>query len=158
MDRTRGRPALIALALTLAACGSDDATGPLFEPANITGGWSYVANDLIGTFLASPVECDYTLDMFLPGTSATFLGTYENAQLLCDLNGQTQLVDFGQGTVVGGTLSGNRISFNLDAETVRNTGTVDGNWMGGQVDVDLVIQMDARIDTILVTGGWSATR
>ena len=85
--------------------------------------------------------------------------SYSNAVLSCALTSETpQVVDFGGGDVVSGALARDSVRFDFDSETVRNSGTIDGDRMSGRVEVQLVVQVSSDIDTVLVVGDWTATR
>jgi len=133
-------------------------TGPPEPPASVAGSWAYEALGLTGSFFGTPIMCDYDLDMFIPGSGASFVGTYSDSRLFCNLTGEPQLIDFGEGDIVGGSLLGDQVQFDVDTETIRNTGTLRGDEMSGQVEIQLVVQVSSQIDTVLVVGGWTATR
>ena len=133
-------------------------TAPLGPPNNVMGIWTYQAVGLAGNVFGDPITCDYDLEMFIPGVETSFVGTYRQAALVCTLTGTPQLIDFGQGNIVSGSLNGNQVQFDVDSETIHNSGTLVGDDMNGQVEVQLVIQVDSQIDTIFVVGPWSATR
>lgn len=157
MKRELPRAALLALAFGIMACGTEDLAGPVSAPS-VTGRWTYTANGLTAVFAGNPITCDYELVMDIPETGPTFEGFYSNARLMCTLTGSPQLVEFGGGDIVGGTLVGASVSFSFDSEAAHNTGTIMGDSMGGQVDIELIVQLDALIDTVHVKGAWTATR
>ena len=149
--------ALVGSVLLVTGCA--DALAPEAAPPTVAGEWSYAAPALSGSFEGSPVACEYGLRMTLGGVAGpTFTGSYREALLVCDLFGAPQLVDVGEGLVVAGSLEGRAVQFDFDSETIRNTGTISGDDMSGQVSIQLVVQHDRDIDTILVTGAWSASR
>lgn len=157
--RTTGSRYGVALgALTIVAAGCRELTAPPPAPLTVAGNWSYIASNLTGSFFGDPIGCEYELRMSIDGTGPTFAGTYRGARLVCDLFGTPQLVDAGEGDIVGGTLSGSAVQFDFDTETIRNTGTLSGEGMTGDVAIQLVVHYDLTIDTVLVTGPWSATR
>lgn len=141
----------------LLACG-DGMTAPMAPPNTVMGSWAYQAFGLTGQFFGEQVTCDYDLQMFLPGSGASFVGIYENARLFCNLTGEPQLVDLGGGDIVGGSLVGDEVRFDMDSETIHNVGTLNGDVMSGQVEIELVVQVNSQIDTVAVVGGWTATR
>lgn len=146
-----------ACALLFASCGGDPA-GPVLPPT-VSGTWAYAAPELTGEFFGDPVTCQYELEMTIESSGSAFTGLYRSALMLCDLfGGEPQLVEAGGGRVVAGSLRGNQVEFDFDSRTIHNRGTWSGDRMSGQVDVQLVIQHNAQIDTILVTGPWGATR
>jgi hypothetical protein len=145
------------LLLFLAGCGSEP-LGP--EPPlmlSVAGTWAYSAPSLTGTVFEDRIACEYELEMELAGVSA-FSGTYRDSHLVCVLFGEAQLVGLGDGRIVAGALEGSDVRFDMDAESIHNTGRLTGDRMEGQVELTLVVQHDSRIDTTLVTGRWSAVR
>ena len=152
------RSTLSCLALgLLTGCGSEGPTAPP-APPTVGGIWSYVAPSLLGDFLGSPLDCAYELEMDLVQSAMSFSGTYRNALLVCDLNGRTQPVDGGSGVVVNGTIEGNSVRFDIDAEDIQNTGTIDGDSMEGDVSIVLIVIVSPDTDTVVVRGRWSAVR
>lgn len=131
--------------------------GPAPVAHNVAGQWAYSAQALSGMVFGSPITCDYDLIMQIPTTGPSFDGQYSQARLVCALNGPPMLVDFGGGDIVAGALDGDSVEFAFE-ESVLNTGTIDGDRMSGQVSVELVIQVDAQIDTVQVSGVWAAQR
>jgi len=117
-----------------------------------------VAQDLSGVAFGGPLTCDYLLEMDLLATGQMFEGPYRQSSLVCHFSGQAHLVSLGQGQIVDGSMSGDQVRFDIDAESAHNRGTIEGDQMGGQVEVELVIQQDLQIDTVQVVGDWSATR
>jgi hypothetical protein len=149
--------ALTAIALSAAACSSD-VVGPADPGFALGGEWSYVANELSAQFFDETVTCEYRFDMRLTITGETFGGTYRRALMTCFLFGETQPVEAGSGEIVGGMLSGDAVQFDVDTDGIRNIGTLTAEGMSGNVSIKLVVQHDADIDTIFVTGPWTASR
>lgn len=149
--------ALLMCTPALMACG-DGIVAPQQPPNSVAGMWVYQALGLSGSFFGTPITCDYDLEMFIPGSGPSFVGTYNDARLICSLTGAPQLIDFGGGDIVSGSLDGNKVTFDVDSETIHNSGTLVGDSMSGQVEVELVVQVNSQIDTVLVVGGWSAIR
>ncbi len=137
----------------MVACGADDTMGPAVPP-DLTGTWSYVALGITG----DPLTCDYDLSMQIPQSGPMFTGLYSDAQLVCTLAGMTQLVDFGGGDVVGGALVADSVWFDFDSDRTHNAGTIAGDRMSGRLDIQLIVQVDAQLDTVQVVGDWTATR
>ncbi len=149
--------ALLVGTSAFVACG-DAMMAPATPAPTVTGNWTYEALGLSGTVFGGPLTCDYGLEMFIPGSGATFVGIYSQARLFCSLTGTPELIDFGQGNIVSGSLIGNQVMFDIDSETIHNTGTLVGDGMSGQVEIQLVVQVDSSIDTVVVAGAWTATR
>ena len=147
----------MALAFWMVACGTESVVGPVAAPS-VTGSWIYTAHGLTAVFMGDPMTCDYDLIMDIPQTGPTFAGSYRNAQLVCTLSGKSQLVDFGGGDIVGGSLVADSVRFDFDSERAHNAGTVVADRMSGQIDIELIVQVDQQIDTVHVMGAWTATR
>ena len=156
LRRTLTSAAVGGLCLLPAGCGSDT-LGP--EPAapSIVGSWAYVATGLQGTIFDQPITCDYELQMQLSGAS-TFSGIYRDSRLVCVVFGQTELVGLGDGRIVAGAFDGSNVAFDMDAESIHNSGRLSGDRMEGDVEIVLVVQHESDIDTTLVTGRWYADR
>jgi len=149
---------MFAVAVLVAGCSSD-ATGPQAAAAPLVAGtWTYQAPVLTGSVLGESITCRYNLDMELQESGTSFSGIYSRARLFCVLFGVDQIVDAGEGDIVDGVLTGNDVVFNVDSDGIRNTGTVSGDTMSGQVEVRLVVQQNQAIDTVHVMGAWSASR
>lgn len=157
-------PRTVALATVLfsvLACSSDSA-GPAGPPPpeslTLDGDWSYFTVGLAGEFFGEPVSCTYEFDMTLETTGTTFTGSYDGALMLCFLFGADRPVDSGDGNILSGSWVGSAVQFDVDSDKVRNTGTLSASGMSGVVSVELIVQHNADIDTILVTGDWHANR
>jgi len=152
------RALIPAIFVTTAACGSD-AFGPAqAEPLTVGGDWRYVANELKASVFGEDVDCVYRFEMKLTVAGGTFDGTYRDALMTCTLFGESQIVDAGEGDIVGGSLLGNDVQFDVDTEGVRNIGTLAVTGMSGEVSIELIVQRHALIDTIMVRGPWTASR
>lgn len=149
--------AAAALFVLSTACSSD-LMGP--SPADLTldGTWQYVASDLSGSVFGEDVDCVYGFQMTLEVTGVSFDGEYRNALMTCMLFGESQVVDGGGGDIVSGSRSGTAVQFDVDTERIRNTGVLSAGLMSGDVTIELIVQRDALIDTIIVSGPWSASR
>lgn len=145
-----------ALSLLLVGCGSET-LGPEPAASSVVGSWAYSAEGLEGTIFGGPIICDYELQMQLAGAAA-FSGTYRDSRLVCVVFGQSELVGLGDGRIVAGAFDGSNVSFDMDAESIHNTGRLSGDRMEGDVEIVLIVQHESEIDTTLVTGRWSAAR
>lgn len=158
--RVRRLPGALAVAVAVAtgACSSDPLGPALVEAPSVAGDWSYQATAVTGTVLGESVTCEYNFEMRLEESGMSFSGQYSNALLVCILFGQTQIVDGGEGDIVQGSLTGGNVTFDVDTENIRNTGRLEGDSMSGQVRIELTVQHDTNIGTLVVTGPWSAVR
>jgi len=126
-------------------------------PPSVAGDWTYAAAGLVGAIFDEEITCSYDLEMQLTG-DVTFSGTYRDSRLVCTLFGTPQTVALGSGTIVDGAIEGSSVRFDMDAESIHNTGVLSGDAMSGDVEITLVVQHYADIDTTLVTGRWTASR
>jgi len=157
MKFVRATAAAVMLVSTL-GCSSDVTGVAVPEPLALDGDWSYVANDLSGRFFDEEVTCEYGFDMNLTLSGSTFSGIYDHALLTCFLFGEDQAVDGGRGDIVGGILTGSAVQFDVDTDNIRNTGTLFAEGMSGDVSIRLIVQRFSAIDTVDITGTWSASR
>jgi hypothetical protein len=156
MAARRKNSAGAVLAFALAGCGGD-ALAPPPPPPSVSGDWTYAASGLVGTIFDEEITCTYDLAMQLTG-DAMFSGTYRDSRLVCTLFGTPQIVALGGGTIVDGAIEGSSVRFDMDAASIHNTGVLSGDAMSGDVEITLVVQHYADIDTTLVTGRWAASR
>ena len=152
------RVLLVALLLSPTACGSDLMAPAAPAPLTLGGEWRYRAPDLAGSVFGEPVACQYGFDMTLTVTGDAFGGTYESALLTCTLFGSSQLVDAGGGDIVAGSRSGASVQFDVDTDGIHNVGLLGPAGMSGSVTIELIVQRDAAIDTMTVSGAWNAHR
>jgi len=156
--RVRTLAVALVVGLTVglnSGCGGDSGAGPM-APAGpstpqIGGVWTYSASNVAG----GGASCTVTnLRLTLVPTGTTFTGTYSGGSMVCSGNGQTVTLGPFQGTVANGTLNGTGVSFDLDTQDWRSTGSVNGSSMSGQVTV----RVDLGQGAITLKGNWSAAR
>ncbi|HET7251688.1 MAG TPA: hypothetical protein VFI79_17725 [Gemmatimonadales bacterium] len=128
--------------LGILACGSDKAAGPA---ADLTGSWSGTE-----TLSGSGLSCAISLTMQLTQTGATFNGTYSNGSVTCNGQSQTGIT----GTIINGTVSGSKVTFDVDDPGAHQTGTVAGNTMNGNAHWTI----STSSGSVSLAGTWSATR
>lgn len=156
-------PAFATVLLSTLACTSDMMAPSAAEPIALGGRWFYRAPSLAGTFMGEEdttedITCVYNFQMRLTQSGEAFGGTYTNALLTCMLFGDNLAVDGGGGSIVAGSRAGASLQFDVDTENIRNTGTISPTGMRGEVKMVLVVQRFSVIDTVLITGPWTATR
>ncbi len=157
MRFARATVAAVVLVSTI-GCSSDAMGVAAPEALALGGNWFYLATDLTGQFLDEEVTCAYGFEMSLTVTGSAFNGIYDDALMTCFLFGENQIVDGGGGDIVGGSLAGNSVQFDVDTDNIRNTGTLFAESMSGNVSIHLIIQRFSAIDTVEITGTWSASR
>lgn len=143
--------AVAALALAMAACSGDSggSMGPVIP--QVAGTWTYSATNIAG----SGASCSVTgLTLTVNQTAETFTGSYSGGSMTCSGNGESATLGPFQGTIVSGSISGNSVSFDLDTQDWRNTGTINGSSMSGTVTV----RFDLGSGPITLSGNWSAAR
>ncbi len=133
-----------------AACGGDDSTGP--SQANVAGSWTLSASNVSG----QGVSCNLSpTAMIINQSGTTFSGSYGPGTVTCLAGGESASASV-QGTVVNGTVNGNSVTFDLDTQDTRFTGTMSGNSMSGAVR--WVIDLGGDIGVVLLNGNWAAAK
>ncbi len=94
------------------------------------------------------------LGLNITQAGTTFTGTYSGGSMICTALGQSVTLGPFQGTVVNGAINGTSVSFDLDTQDWRNTGTISGSSMSGQVTV----RLDFGAGPVTLSGNWSAAR
>ncbi len=140
--------ALVAVAVTVAACSGSDTTGP--TTTGVSGSWKF--QELLGN-AGLALTCADSATMVLAQSGQTLTGTYTQTGV-CSQNGQTGANDVN-GSISNGRVSGDSIVFNED--TCLYTGTTTGSpvtRMGGTVDCP-----DTSTGQLIdITGTWLMTR
>ena len=148
-------PFAVAYFLTLGsllACSGDSTMGPDGpSTAQVGGVWTYAASNVAG----GGASCTVTnLRLTFVQSGTTFSGSYSGGTMTCAAEGESATIGPFQGTVVNGTIDGNRVSFDLDTQDWHNSGTLSGSSMSGQVTV----RIDLGDGPITLSGSWSAAR
>lgn len=148
------RYATLATALVVTACGDDDPTDPGNQ--DIVGEWSYAFTDVVGggfTCSVTGITVKFTRSGESVEGTIVAVGT---DNLTCVGSGGTQSSDFtGEGDLENVTFNGSNVAFTIPTGhgDWDNTGTVNGDAMGGNA----VIPLDFG-STIVLNGTWEATR
>lgn len=136
---------LVCLMLIATGCGSDS-TGP--EAARLTGSWSYNATGITGGGLS----CSMTgLTLLLTHSGSSLSGTTAGGRMDCQAGTIVESFIVGAGTITNGSINGNVVTFSMGTTgAFRNTGTLSGNAITGQ----LVITLDQTV----LAGNFTAIR
>jgi hypothetical protein len=139
----------LALVSALVAC-SDDSTGP--KTPSVAGAWRYTMTNLTG----SGLSCGSSGTMLTITQRGTALsGSYAGGAITCFDGRDTYAGDFGSGTVVTGSVSGQSVAYDFDNSAWHNAGTVDGASMTGAVTMRI---LDPSGRTVVLRGTWAAAQ
>jgi hypothetical protein len=94
-----------------------------------------------------------TLTITQSGT--TFSGSYAGGAITCFDGSQTYIGDFGEGTLVTGSLSGQSIAYDFDTSAWHNSGAIEGTSMSGAVTMRII---DPSGRTVVLRGTWAAVK
>ena len=121
---------------------------------DVAGSWGYSATNLSG----SGVSCSVTgTSMVITQSESTFTGTYTGGTFSCSGPGGTLSSTIGSGTVVNGSVTDEGVvSFDLDTQDWRNTGSLSGNSISGTVTVRF--DLGTPIGVVTLSGNFSAAR
>jgi len=139
------------------ACGGGGESGGLGPPpSTLDGVWNFTVTNLHATVQGSLFTCSVagaTINLTQSGTD--FSGTYSGGNLNCTWKGQSQIIPVA-GEVIGGSLIGNAVSFDLDTPDFHFTGSVTRNSMSGTCVMTVVFP--SPIGVAVFNGSWRATR
>lgn len=146
------RSTILVSFLLLSACGGDDGPTAVAD-GELTGRWSYSANDLTG----SGLSCDMSgVTATLNQTGATFTGTAQGGTVTCRMGSQSQQQALGTSNILNGQIAGSSVSFDIGTPDFHHTGTLDGSSMSGSVSFGF--DFGAPFGVISLTGRWSAAK
>ncbi len=143
---------LLLLIPVFLACGGDDIMGPSIP--SVDGSWTYNVTNLSG----SGISCNVSgTSMVLTQSGGTFTGSYSGGTSSCTGPAGPISTPIGSGPVANGSVtSAGAVSFDIDTQDWRNTGTLSGNSMSGTVTVRL--DLGAPTGVVLLSGNFSAAR
>lgn len=139
---------LACLVTILAGCGSDS-SGP--SHANVTGVWTLNAANLAAPGLSCSIS---GARLVLNQSGTSFTGSYSAATVAC---AGIPLDDLS-GTIVNGTVNLQQITFDMDTQDNRFSGTVNGASMSGTASLVGAIEDGGSFTPVTFTGSWSASR
>ena len=141
------RALAVAALFVVVGCGGDS-SGPAV--AAVSGRWTLAASNVAGSGITCGLS-NTPLQLTQSGTA--FTGSYGPGVLSCSGPGGT-ITNPAQGIVVSGQVNGAAVSFDLDTQDFRLSGTISGASMTGTAVVRLV----SGSQTVTLTGPWSAVR
>jgi hypothetical protein len=147
---TRTCAALVVLALSLLACGSDAGTNPS-PVANLTGVWTYSRNL---SSAAAGASCIFTGSVTLAQSGTSFNGEGPATSVCTDALGNISTTS-GTSPFVGGQVNGQQVTFSIGVCSA--TGTISGspaNRMSGSESCPIA----SGGVTYIFTGPWQASR
>jgi hypothetical protein len=143
---------LLALLAFSLACGGDDSTGP--SSANVAGTWTASLSNMSGSGVSCSSTDPTTLNITQQG--ATFSGSYNGGEITCTGPGGSFSDFIGSGTILNGTVDGNRVDMDLDTQDFHLTGTVSGASMSGTAVLRL--DLGQPLGVVTLNGNWGAAR
>lgn len=148
---TVARYPLLAVIVTVAACGDDAPAGPTGR--DLRGTWAYSAS---GITPGPPPFCavNGTTITIAAHSGTTFGGQYNLGLLTCNGAGVNDTFAVGMGPVVSGVFTGDSVRFNFDDASWRHFGRIVGDTMSGFLNVSLVLGGTPTV----ATGNWRAVR
>ncbi len=148
------RMLLLLLIPVFLACGDDggDIMGPSIP--SVAGPWAYDASSLNGSGLSCNVS---GTSLVFTQSGGTLTGSHSGGTISCAGPTGTVSLPVGSGTIVNGSVtSAGAVSFDLDTQDWRNTGTLSGNSISGTATVR--IDLGSPTGVVTLSGNFSAAR
>jgi hypothetical protein len=139
-------------AVTAAACGGDDGTGPTGS-LNVAGTWSVSVSAMTGA--SASCGTSSPIQVTLRQTGSTFTGSYADGILTCVTPTESFSAAVGSGSVSNGTVTGTTVEFDLGPD-LHHSGTLKGTSMSGTAE--WTYDFGLPLGQITLVGNWSATK
>ncbi len=142
---------IVAVLVLLTVVGCSSSTAP---PISLSGTWAYKVSNLTG----GGWTCEEAVATMMVTQTGSILTGSVGDNLVCTIGAQSAFFGPYSGTITGGTISGDQVSFDFQTlEAWTSTGTISGRTMSGNATVTLHDPYGAP-PTVVMSGQWSATK
>jgi hypothetical protein len=136
--------------LAMWGCGSKGSPTGLSVP-DMRGTWTYQNNVsdaiYVCAILGQPL-------MISQQSDTNFSGIYVGGMRICRSSGGTDTLTGLSGQVLNGVLSNANVQFDMDTSAYHNTGTLQGDSMGGLINWGMLLNGAPHV----LSGTWTAVR